>query len=505
MIESLLDGVAVALEPNHILVLALGVVLGTLVGAMPGLGPSGAIALLLPVAYGMDATTLIILMSAMYYGAFYGDSSVAIMLNIPGDAASVITTIDGHAAAQNGQAGPALATAAVSSFIAGTGAVVLLMLFTEAVSEWAIRFGPIEYFGLLVFGLTAAASLTGRSQTKGVISLLFGLMLATVGIDPITGYDRFTWGSLWLADGIPFIVVAMGLFAVPQVLDTFREISVRGAPRRLPLDRVWLNGRDFRRILPSIGRGGSTGFLVGVLPGAGATIATFLAYAVEKRVGRNPELYGTGDLRGVAAPEAANNAASGGSLVPMLTLGVPGSAATAMMLAGLMIGGVTPGPSMIQNHPDVFWGLVASMYLGNLMLLLVNFPLIPFWIRILDIPARYLLPFVLIIPVIGVYSIKQSPVDLLMLGVFGAIGYYMRARDYPAPPVILGLVLGTMLEQSMRRGLIISNGDILVFLTNGICLTFLLLAVASLIGPLLLRTLFSRSSRDEEILPTTSE
>jgi len=498
VLEHLALGFSVALEPMHLLMLVLGVMAGTLVGAMPGLGPSGAIAILLPVAYGMDPASLIILMAAVYYGAFYGNSSVAILLNIPGDAASVMTTLDGHQLAKKGRAGPALAISAVSSFAAGTAAVVLLMVFADAVSVWALEFGPVEYFGLLVFGLSTVAALTGRSLIKGLLSLMFGLMLATVGIDPITGYDRFTWGSLWLADGIPFVVVAMGLFAVPQVLDTVRQMfGTEGTPVRLPLGRVWIKWRELKSCLPAMSRGGVTGFLVGVLPGAGATIATFLAYTLEKKFARHPERYGTGDLRGVAAPEAANNAASGGSMIPLITLGVPGSAATAMMLAALMIGGVTPGPGMIEKHPDVFWGLVASMYMGNVMLLVVNFPLIPLWVRVLDVHPKYLLPLVLIIPVIGVYAIKQSAVDLVLLAVFGAVGFYMRSRDYPIAPVLLGLVLGTLMEQSMRRALIISNGDISIFFENNICMIFLILSVAFLIGPSITRIIlqgFQRSA-----------
>jgi putative tricarboxylic transport membrane protein len=319
------------------------------------------------------------------------------------------------------------------------------------------------------------------------LSLLLGLGLSTVGIDPITGYDRFTGGSLWLADGIEFAVVAVGLFAVPEVLDTVRELMKSGAPpTRIALGRFWISWKELAYSAWAVIRGSLVGFAVGVLPGAGATIASFLSYNLERRVATHPERYGTGDIRGVAAPESANNGASGGSLVPLLTLGIPGSSATALMLAALLIGGVTPGPSMMEKHPDVFWGLVASMYMGNLMLLIINFPMIPLWVRVLDLPARFLLPIVMVISVVGVYGIKYSPVDLLLLPVFGALGLYMRHRDFPLAPVVLGLVLGPMLERSFRQSLIVSDGDPTIFFNHPISATLLTLAALSLVGPGLL-------------------
>jgi putative tricarboxylic transport membrane protein len=486
MLEQLALGFSVALEPAHLVLLVLGAVIGTLIGVLPGLGPIGAIALILPIAYGMNATSLIILMAAVYYGAMYGGSTTSILLNIPGESASVITAIDGNQMAKQGRAGPALAIAAIASFVAGTLAVVCLMLFAPIITAWAIRFGPPEYFALLMFGLSTVAALTGRSIAKGLVSLILGLALATVGIDPITGYDRFTGGTLWLADGINFVVVAIGLFAVPEVLDTVRSLLGASPPKRHTLTRVRISLRDLAYSRWAIVRGSLIGFIIGVLPGAGATVASFLSYSIEKKVARNPHLYGTGDIRGVAAPEAANNGASGGSLIPLMTLGIPGSSATALMLAALLIGGVTPGPSMMDKHPDVFWGLVASMYMGNFVLLIVNFPMIPLWVRILDVPARYLLPIVLVISVLGVYAIKYSAVDLMLLPVFGALGFYMRHRDFPLAPVVLGLILGPMLEKALRQSLIISDGDPMIFVTQPISLTFLVLAALSVFGPPLL-------------------
>lgn len=490
MIEQLAFGFSVALQPQHLMLLVIGALAGTLIGVLPGLGPTGTIALILPIAYGLDATSLIIVMAAVYYGAMYGGSTTSILLNIPGESASVVTAIDGNQMAKKGLAGPALAVSAIGSFVAGTAAIVLLMLFAPIITSWALKFGPPEYTGLLIFGLSTVVALTGRSLIKGLLSLMLGLALSTVGIDPITGYDRFTGGNLWLADGIEFAVVAVGLFAVPEVLDTVRELMKSGqSPTRIALGRVWISWKELVYSGWAIVRGSMVGFAVGVLPGAGATIASFLSYNLERRVASHPERYGTGDIRGVAAPESANNGASGGSLVPLLTLGIPGSSSTALMLAALMIGGVTPGPGMMEKHPDVFWGLVASMYMGNIMLLIINFPLIPLWVRVLDLPARFLLPVVMVISVVGVYGIKYSPVDLLLLPVFGALGLYMRNRDFPLAPVVLGLVLGPMLERSFRQSLIVSDGDPSIFFDRPISASLLLLAVISLIGPGLLRLL----------------
>jgi putative tricarboxylic transport membrane protein len=490
MIEQLAFGFSVALEPQHLMLLVVGALAGTLIGVLPGLGPTGTIALILPIAYGLDATSLIIVMAAVYYGAMYGGSTTSILLNIPGESASVVTAIDGNQMAKKGLAGPALAVSAIGSFVAGTAAIVLLMLFAPIITGWALKFGPPEYTGLLIFGLSTVVALTGRSLIKGLLSLLLGLSLSTVGIDPITGYDRFTGGNLWLADGIEFAVVAVGLFAVPEVLDTVRGLMKSGQPpTRIALGRVWISWKELAYSKWAIVRGSMVGFAVGVLPGAGATIASFLSYNLERRVASHPERYGTGDIRGVAAPESANNGASGGSLVPLLTLGIPGSSSTALMLAALMIGGVTPGPGMMEKHPDVFWGLVASMYMGNIMLLIINFPLIPLWVRVLDLPARFLLPVVMVISVVGVYGIKYSPVDLLLLPVFGALGLYMRNRDFPLAPVVLGLVLGPMLERSLRQSLIVSDGDPSIFVSHPISATLLILAVISLVGPGLLRLL----------------
>ena len=487
MLEKLLYGFAVLGAPVNVAFLVGGCLVGTLVGLLPGIGPVGTLALVLPMMYGVPPTAAMIFLAGVYYGAMYGGSTTAILLNIPGESASVVTALDGYKMARDGRAGPALAIAAVGSFVAGTLSVVLLMTLAPLVTDWALRFGPVEYFALMVFALCAVAGLSAGSSVRGLLSLVFGLMLSTIGMDPITGYLRFTAGSLWLAEGVDFAVAAVGLFAVSEVLIAVRDASL-GRFEAVPVGRVWLSLKELAESFWSILRGSGVGFLVGVLPGAGATIASFLAYSLEKRVARNSESIGTGDIRGVAAPESANNAASVGSMVPMLTLGVPGSAATAMMLAALMMVGVTPGPSMIEKHPDVFWGLIASMYVGNLILLLLNFPLVPLLVRVLTIPPGLLLPLVLVVSVVGVWGIRYSPVDVGMLGVLGAVGYYLREHQYPLAPILLGLVLGRRLEQSMRQALIISQGDPAIFLSSPLSAGLVALALFVILFPSLKAT-----------------
>jgi putative tricarboxylic transport membrane protein len=484
MIHQLLYGFSVALEPMHLLILAVGVLVGTLVGILPGIGPVGTMALIIPISYGMDATSLIILMSAIFYGAMYGGSTTSILLNIPGESASVVTMIDGHQMAKNGQAGPALAVSAIGSFVAGTAGVILLMLFSPFITDWALKFGPPEYFGLLVFGLSTVVALTGRSLVKGLLSLVLGLALGSIGIDPVTGYERATGGSLWLTDGIDFAVFAMGVFAIPEILESAVKF-LRTTTERISVDRVWISGADLKKSAGAISRGSALGFIIGVLPGAGSTIATFLSYNLERSIARDASQFGKGDIRGVAGPESANNASSSGALIPLLTLGIPGGSTTAMMLGALLIGGVTPGPDMIVKHPDVFWGLVASLYLGNLMLLVINFPLIPLWVKILRVPLHLMIAIVMVLSVVGAYSLKYSPVDLALFAVFGLVGYYMRNRDYPLAPAVLGLVLGDKLEQSLRQSLIISDGDPTILVAHPIGAVLIALSVASLAAPVI--------------------
>lgn len=455
----LLQGFGVAFQPANLALVFLGCLAGTLIGVLPGLGPISAVALLVPLVFTLKLPpeSALILLAGVYYGAMYGGSTTSILLNIPGEAASVVTAIDGHKLAQKGLAGPALAVAAWGSFVAGTLAVVALMLLGPLVGKAALRFGPAEYFALSVFTLTSISALSGGNLAKALLATALGLLLSTVGQDPQAGISRFTLGILALEDGLDFTVLAIGLFAVSEVL-LFLETSL-GQPSLGRIGRVYLSLRDFVFSLGSMLRGTATGFFVGLLPGAGASVASFLAYMLEKRwLGRRGNL-GEGDLRGVAAPEAANNAAAGGAMVPLLTLGLPGSGTTAIMLAALMSLGVSPGPQMLEKNPEIFWGLIASMYVGNLILLLLNLPLVTLFVQVLRIPSRFLLPGVLAVSFAGVYAVNNNPFDLLLMGLFGFLGYFLRKLEIPLPPILLGLVLGYMMEINLRRALILGQGN----------------------------------------------
>ena len=484
--ENILYGFSVAFTPYNILVALLGCLIGTLVGVLPGLGPTGTIAILLPVVFSMPASSALIMLAAVYYGAMYGGSTTSILVNIPGESASVVTTIDGHKMALQGRAGPALAISAIGSFIAGTFSVIVLTFIAEPVAKLAIKFGPAEYFSLMIFGLSTVASLTGKSVIKALISTILGLMLATVGIDLVSGAPRYTFGNPYLLDGIDFIVVAIGMFAISEVIITAEELRSGVRKQIIKAKRIWISFKEFVYSLGAILRGTVIGFIVGVLPGAGATLASFLSYDIEKRVSPHPEKFGQGEIKGVAAPESANNAATGGALLPLLTLGIPGGGATAVMLGAFMMLGITPGPLLFQKHADLVWGLIASMYLGNLVLLILNFPLVNLFARVMYIPARYLMPIVLVISTIGVWSLSYSPTDLIVMALCGILGYYMRKRDYPLAPVLLGLILGGRMEQSFRQALILSHGNPLVFFQRPISLTLLMLALLFLLLPYLL-------------------
>jgi len=416
----------------------------------------------------------------------YGGSTTSILMNVPGEASSVATTFDGHMMAQQGRAGPALAISAVGSFIAGTLSIIALTFFSPLLAGWGIRFGPPEYFALMLFGLSAVSSLAGDSLVKALMSMGFGLMLATVGTDLVTGVPRYTFGIPYLLDGIDFVVVVIGLFAISEVLVSVEE--ARGMVR-LPtkLERIWLSLRDFVQSFWAIIRGTVIGFYIGILPAAGATIASFLSYSFEKQIAKDPSTFGKGDIRGVASPEAANNAAAVGNMIPMLTLGIPGSSTTALMLGALLVLNVVPGPTLFTKHPDIVWGLVASMYVSNFMLLILNLPLVGLFVRILYIPERILLPLILAICVIGTYAVNFSAFDLLVMSILGLIAYAMRKQEYPLGPAVLGLVLGDLMEQNLRRSLIMSKGSAAIFFTRPVSAVFIALAVLSLLAPYLLR------------------
>jgi putative tricarboxylic transport membrane protein len=487
MFEHLLNGFGVALQPFNLLIALVGCLIGTIIGVLPGLGPTATLAMLIPLIFSMPPATAMILLTSVYYGSMYGGSTTSILVNIPGESASVITTIDGHKMAMQGRAGPALAIAAIGSFIAGTISVVILTFIGQPVATYALYFGPAEFFALMVFGLATVASLTGTNVAKSVITTCFGLMIATVGIDLISGAPRYTFGNPFLQDGVDFVVVAIGMFAISEIVVTANEVREGTRAEIIKAKQIWVSWKEFKYSLPAILRGTGFGFLVGMLPGAGATLSTFIAYNLEKRICKNPERLGTGDIRGVANPESANNAASGASLVPLLTLGLPGGGATAIMLGALMMLDITPGPLMFQKHGAMIWALIASMYVGNALLLILNWPLVNLFAKIMEVPARFLMPIVLVISTIGVWSLSYSDVDLVLTGAAGMLGYYMRRHKYPVEPLILGLILGGRMEQAYRQALIISQGSNLVFLEHPISLALLIAAVLFLLLPTILK------------------
>jgi putative tricarboxylic transport membrane protein len=486
MFELLLNGFLVALTPYNLFIAFVGCIVGTLIGVLPGLGPTATLAMLIPLIFSMPPASAMILLTSVYYGAMYGGSTTSILVNIPGESASVITCMDGNKMALQGRAGPALAIAAIGSFIAGTFSVLVLTFLGKTVAGYALHFGPAEFFALMVFGLSTVASLTGKNVAKAVITTCLGLMISTVGIDLVSGAPRYTFGNPFLQDGIDFVVVAIGMFALTEVIVTAKEVRSGTRAEIIKADRIWVSWAEFVYSLPAIMRGTVFGFIIGMLPGAGATLSTFIAYNLEKRICKHPERLGTGDIRGVACPESANNAASGGSLIPLLTLGLPGGGATAIMLGALMMLDITPGPLMFEKHAALIWTLVASMYVGNVLLLVLNWPLVNLFARVMMVPTRYLMPIVLVISTIGVWSLSYSAVDLVLAGAAGLLGYYMRLNKYPVEPLILGLILGGRMEQAYRQALIISSGSLTIFLQKPISLGLLLAAVLFLMLPTIL-------------------
>src|SRR5215204_4335897 len=467
--DGLLHGFAVALQPANVFWCFVGCFLGTVVGIMPGLGPAATIAMLLPLTFKMDPSGGIIMLAGIYYGAKYGGSTTSILLNIPGESSSVVTCLDGYQMARKGRAGAALGIAAIASFVAGTVGVIGLTLIAPPIAEFALSFSSPEYFSLMSLGLALVVLLSGASLVKGLLSLLVGLWLTTMGTDLFTAQSRFTFGQSQLLGGIDFMIVAIGVFAIAEVLATIEGGTKSQA---LPVPR------GLRNLLPSweelkacrfaFLNGSVVGFLVGVLPGAGSSIASFISYGIEKAVSKHPEKFGTGVPEGVAAPEGANNAETAGALVPLLTLGIPGSGTTAILLAALVLWGFKPGPLFIAETPALFWGLVASMYIGNVMLLVLNLPLVAVFAQLLKIPAYAMYPLILGISVVGVYSTSGSLFDVWLLAGFGLAGYVMRKLDYPSAPLILGLVLGGALERALRQSLMMSEGSLSILVARPI-------------------------------------
>ena len=483
----ILNGFAVCLQPINLWYTFIGVLMGTIIGVLPGIGPSAGIALLIPVTFGMNPTSALIMMCGIYYGTKYGGSTTSILIRTPGEAASVMTSIDGYEMAKNGRAGAALAVSAIGSFIAGTLGVVGLTLFAVPLTSMALKFGPAEYFTLMLFAMTAVASLTGASPAKGMLSTIIGLMIATIGIDLQSGQPRFTMGVPEFQDGVGFVVVVVGLFALAEVFRGMEGLyKGTGAEMIKIKGKLWLTREEWKRSIGPIWRGGVIGFVIGVLPGAGGTIASILSYTTEKRLSKHPEEFGRGAIEGVAGPEAANNSDTAGAMVPLLSLGIPGGGATAVLLGAFIMYGIQPGPLLFQNRPDLVWGLIDSMYVGNVMLLILNLPLIGLFVRLLYIPAGILYPLIVAISVIGAYAINGSMMDLYLILFFGVIGYVFDKVQIPVAPLVLSLVLGGMMEQSFRQAMTISGGSPKIFFNSPITITLVILSIVSIITPFIL-------------------
>jgi len=483
-LSNLALGFSVALTPFNLLMAVAGVTVGILIGALPGVGPPSGVAMLLPLTFGMEPTSGIIMLAALYAGTMYGGTITAVLINTPGESASVVTCLDGYQMALKGRAGKALGIAAIGSFVAGTVGVVLLMLVSPALAKWSLSFGPPETFALMLLGLTTVTLLTGEEALKGYISMALGLMLAVVGFDIIAGIPRYGFGVPELMDGIDFLPVAIGLFGLGEVL-VGAEASGKAqvVTGRIRLRELLPSLAELARSKWAIVRGTALGFAVGVLPGAGPTVASFLSYTVEKTVSRRPQEFGKGAIEGVAAPESANNAAATAAMVPMLTLGIPGSATTAIMLGGLMMWGLRPGPMLFEKNPQFVWGLIASQYIANVMLLVLSTLFIPLFVRALRIPYSILMPLIIVFCVTGAYSLKNSLFDVGTMLVFGVAGYFMKKLGYSPAALVLALVLGPLAERALRQSLILSDAGLGIFFTRPIAATLVIAALIAIAVP----------------------
>ncbi|MED4600463.1 tripartite tricarboxylate transporter permease [Paenibacillus validus] len=493
-LQFLMHGFAIALQWHNILFAFAGVLIGTMVGVLPGIGPISGVALLIPVTASLTgglrpeeaAASSIILLAGVYYGAMYGGSTTSILLNTPGESSSVATVLDGYPMAKQGRAGAALSISAIGSFVAGIISLIGLVILAEPLSNLALKLGPAEHFSLMILGLSALSGLAGKSVTKALIMTTLGLLLATIGMDTISGVARFTFDLPELFQGFEFLTVAVGVFALGEVFKTILEReSNNGEIARI--NRIFPTKQDLKDSVGPILRGSFLGFFKGIVPGSGATLASFLSYLLEKKISKNPEKFGKGAIEGVAGPESANNAASGGAMIPLLTLGIPGTGTTAVLMGALIMYNVQPGPLLFSEHPTIAWGLIASMFIGNLMLLILNMPLVKVFAKIIETPPKYLIPMIVAISFFGVYAVQLATFDLFVLIGFGIFGYFMTKQDYPMAPLVLGLVLGPMIENNLRRALTISNGDYSVFVTRPASLIFLLIALLWVAVPVILK------------------
>jgi putative tricarboxylic transport membrane protein len=479
-LNHILFGFQVAIQPTNIGYCFVGVLLGTLIGVLPGIGPVATISILLPITFKITPVAAIIMLAGIYYGAQYGGSTTSILLNIPGEATSVVTCMDGYQMARRGRAGPALGMAAFASFIAGTCSLVAMTFLAGPFTNLGLRFGPPEYFSLMILALVILIYLAKGSMLKAVITALFGLCLTFVGTDNLSGILRFTLGRIELSDGFDLVPLIMGLFGLSEVLLNVEQ-NMRQDVLKDKITHLFPTRADWARCKWPISRGTVLGFLLGILPGAGPIISTFVAYTVEKKVSKTPEKFGTGMIEGVASPEAANNASAQGAFIPLFTLGIPPNVTMAILYGALMIHGLQPGPLLMKDHPDFFWGVVISMYIGNAMLLVLNLPLIPLWVKVLKIPYPVLFPLIVLFCLVGAYSLNNSPADVLIMTAFGVVGYFMKKFNYEAAPMIMAFVLGPILELNLRRSLVMSDGSFSIFFTRGISVGILIFAAGLLV------------------------
>jgi putative tricarboxylic transport membrane protein len=492
--DFLMNGLSTAMQWHNLIFVFLGVLIGTCVGVLPGIGPMSGVALLIPITgtltAGMSpeasATSSIILLAGVYYGAMYGGSTTSILLNTPGESSSVVTALDGYQMAKQGRAGAALSIAAIGSFAAGVVALLGLIFLAVPLSAIAITFGPAEYFSLMVLGLLAISGLAGKSMTKSLIMTAAGLLLATIGIDNVSGVARFTYEIPELYQGLEFLTIAVGMFALGEVFKTILERE-KNDGEIAKISRIAPTKQDLKDSAGPITRGSFLGFFIGLLPGAGAILASFFSYIMEKKLSKNPSMFGKGAIAGVAGPESANNAAAGGAMIPLLTLGIPSSGTTAIMMGAFIMYNITPGPLLFTDHPQLAWGVIASMFVGNLMLLVLNMPMVKVFAKVIETPTKYLIPLIITFSVFGVYAVQYSILDLMLIMGFGVAGYFLSKNDFPIAPMVLGLILGPMMENNMRRALTISNSDFMIFLQKPISLTFLIIGLLWVTIPLLLR------------------
>ncbi|MEV4801424.1 tripartite tricarboxylate transporter permease [Nonomuraea sp. NPDC049421] len=496
-ISPILNGFGVVLEPANLLYCLVGVIIGMLIGVLPGLGPGATIAILLPITYGIGPVSAIIMLAGIFYGAQYGGTITSVLLRLPGEASSVVTVFDGFALAKQGKAGTALGIAAIGSFVGGTISIIGLTLVAPIVAGFALDFGPPEYAALGILGVLLISSIGNGNKLKAIIAACVGLLIATVGRDTFTGAERFTFGSLNLAEGIDFIPIAMGLFGLSEILYNLEERHNKvHSPAKV--GNVWPSRRDLSQSKGAIGRGSLVGFVLGVLPGGGAVLSSLAAYALEKRRAKQPERFGRGAVEGVAAPETANNAAATSSFIPLLTLGIPANATMALIFGALLIQGIQPGPQLVTEHPDVFWGVINSMYIGNILLLIMSIPMVGVFVRILRVRPAILAPITVLITLLGAYTVRNQVYDIFLVIAFGVLGYLMKKFGFEPGPLVLAFVLGTMIESSARQGLLIFGGNPAGFLTRPISGTVFAIVVIVAAWPLIRRAVRHRPAQDAD-------